>query len=106
MQITVNDFKVMYDSLYINHYFLNVLIDAYIKECDDGIADKDREEALARHKTLPECEQKYNICMHVVEINKRFRGINQTETFRVAKSLDALIVDDYFTECRVDPAET
>lgn len=73
--ITVRDFKLMYDSVYINHYFSGVLLDSYLKEYWHIAEQQAREDVLkGSNNVLPECDPKSPVCLHIIELNRRLRG--------------------------------
>lgn len=40
------------------------------------------------------------MCLHVIEINRRFRKISEVDTFKVGGTMDVLMDEGYFNENR------
>ena len=106
LKIGVAEFAKEYAKLYVNPVLFRALFDQYL-------TDYPREECKSltrnfnlKRRTLPCCNTEYEICLHVVEIEKELRGLRETQVLKVKAPLEDLVDGEYFGSSHANRRKT
>lgn len=75
-----------------------MLLDSYLKEYWKRAEGQSIEAALKTRNTLPKCSLSLPVCLHVIEINRKFRNITEVDTLKVGPKLDEYFDEGYFNQ--------
>ena len=73
-----------------------VYLSIYMEEYPKDPPHSPYKRRTTKHKGLAKCNPEYTVCLHVLEVERECRYLKETQTLRIKKPLDELVVTNYF----------
>lgn len=101
-QISLSEFRAEYQKLYLHPVLFRLLLTQYIDDYPQEEMSSFTRKINLKRRTLPHCNPEYEVCLHVVEVEKDLRGMKEMQTLRMKAPLEQLLEDDYFNTTHVN----